>query len=311
MAVAGRRWLTPLLLLTLVVWLVQGAVWRVEQNEQGVVLRLGRVARLLGPGMHFTLPWPLERVEGVPTTELRTMPVGFNMIEKAQGLPPRSDEVEWLTGDTNIVELQATVLYTITDPVEYLYGVSAEQDGTSRLFLIRKVTESVLSRLIAGMTIDSILAEGQSVLKRVAARESQDLLDELGLGVTIQGINLIEISPPQSVKEFFNDYTSARQDRERLKLEAEGSAARSLPRARARANEILEEARTRASEVVSRARGEAERFKGLAAETARAPALTRRRLWLDSMARILATARKRVVPPGTEDAPTRVYLEAE
>lgn len=303
------RFLPGLLVVGLLAWLVQGAIWRVEQNEQGVVLRFGRVSRTVGPGIQFTLPWPVESVRTVPTTEVRIMPVGFTMIEKAQGLPPRSDEVEWLTGDTNIVELQATVLYTVTDPVQYLFGVSSSDEDTSRVFLIRKVTESVLTRLMAGMEIDTILAEGQSVLKRVAATESQLLLDELGLGVSIQGINIVEISPPQSVKEFFNDFASARQDRDRLLLEAQGAAARSMPRARARANELLEQARIYSSEAVAEARGNAESFKSLAEETSSAPELTRRRLWLDTMSRILARADKRVVPPGDTSAPTRVYIE--
>jgi len=292
-----KRQLSLAVLIVFGAYLAWGSTWTVRQNEAGVQVRFGRVVRTVPAGLHITLPWPLEKIRTVPVTEQRTMPIGFTLVDRAQGLGPRDDEVQWLTGDTNIVELQATVLYTISDPVSYLYGVSPMSDGRSRAFTIRKSCEAALTSLIAEMPIDSVLSIGKAELSRRGLAESQALLDQFELGVSVSSLNVVEVNPPLSVIAAFNDVASAKADRERLITEATGEESRLLPRARARARELEQEAETYASEVTSRARGIADGFAKLAAETEAHPDLIRSRVWHDAMERILPRVQKVVLPP--------------
>ena len=303
-----QRLALPAVALAALAYLGWASTWIVRQNERGVQLRMGRVVQQLAAGIHFTLPWPLESVRSLATTEVRTMPVGFLLVDREKGLGPRDEEVQWLTGDTNIVELQATVTYTISDPAQYLFGVSEMPDGRSRAFLIRKASEAVLTRLIGAMPIDLILSVGKVELQHSALSEVQTELDTFGLGVHLTSFNIVEVAPPMSVVAAFNDVASAKANRERVITEAHGDAKRSMPRARAKANETLQAARIYATEVTGKARGAASSFAKLAAEAQARPELTRKRLWLESMGRILSKVRSIVVPRGSAADPTRVVL---
>lgn len=302
------RW-TLGLLVPLLLWVAAGSTWTVQQNEEGVRVRLGRPVGTVGGGLHWTLPYPIERIVRVPTSEVRVVEVG--VVPEGGGRRFRDvadKEARWLTGDTNIVELRANVLYTVTDPVAYLYGFATSEpsddgDATTHEDLIRAASEAVLTRLLAETTIESTLATGKIELSRRGLRETQDLLDDLRAGVRLSALNIAEVNPPDRVISAFNDVSSAKADRDRLLAEAEGILGTVLPRAQARARETVQAAHTFANELTSRAQGEAESFEKLAAEVAKSPQASRERLWLESLERVLEMTDERVVPPGT-----RVYV---
>ncbi|MFT4541908.1 MAG: membrane protease subunit HflK, partial [Planctomycetota bacterium] len=279
------RLFVPAMIVIALGYLAWASVWIVEQNERGLRLRMGRVVENVPAGIHFTLPWPIESVQTLSTTKVRTMPVGFALVDQQKGLGPRDEEVQWLTGDTNIVELQATVTYTIADLAKYLYGVSEMPGGRSRGFLIRKTSEAVLTSLIGSMPIDHVLSAGKAELQRRAMTDVQILLDEIGLGVLLNNINIVEVAPPMSVVASFNNVASAKARRERMITEAHGDADRSMPRTRAEANDAIQAARIYATELLDDAKGAASSFKKLATEARAQPQITRRRLWLESMGR--------------------------
>ncbi len=301
--------LAAALALALALAVAWSAVWRVNQNQQGVVLRFEQVARVAAPGIHFTLPWPVERMVRVATTEVRSMPVGFRLIDQARGIPPTPEQVQWLSGDTNIVELQALVLYTVRDPVAYLFRVSDGIGGDSREFLIRRVTEAVLTERVATMAIDEILAGGKTRLQREAARAAQRELDALGLGVQVSALNIVATNPPAEVISAFNDVSSAKADRARRITEARGYAMEALPRARAQADRLVQGGRIYHAETVQPARGAAASFTKLLHEVRKHPELSRRRLWFEAVGRMLGPTRKIVFEPALDGSAFQLFLE--
>ncbi len=295
--------------LLLVGWILWSSIWLVGQNERGVVLRFGAVARVLPSGINVTLPWPFETLVQVNTTEVRIMPIGFRLSAKARGLSPTDEEVQWLTGDTNIVDLQATIQYTVVDPAAYLFGMSDPSNGEAKEFAIRKAGEAVLTSLMAHRTIDDVLSTGKTALQHDAIGLIQELLDTLNLGVRLASLNIVEVNPPPAVIGAFNDVASAKADRERMVTEARGEAHRTLPATRAEAVRVVRNAEIYRSDLLGRAKGEAESFVRLAAEEARSPEVTRRRLWLERMEKDLPKASTKVVQPAARGERRRVFID--
>jgi len=297
--------LAILALLALAVW---SSVRTVARDEQGVVLRFGLVSGVEPPGIHMGLPWPFEKVERVKSTEVRTMSVGFKLVDAARGVPPTADEVQWLTADRNIVELRAAVLYTVRDPVEYLFGSATRDGAPSRDFAIRTAAESVLTAMLAQMPIDDVFAAGKTRLQLDPIERVQALVDEMHLGVGIRGMNIIEARAPAVVISAFDDVQIARADRERSISEAAGYAARVLPEARAQADRVVREAEIYRSQTIESARGEADMFRKLAAEVEKHPEIGRRRLRLDLASRIRVRGQKIIVATAQAGQRQSVFL---
>lgn len=301
-----------LLATALIVYCCWSGTWTVGQSEQGVILRFGEAVRTVPAGIHFTFPWPVERLIRVPTTEVRTMAVGFATdVELATDDTERltrEPAVEWLTGDTNIFELKATVTYTIKNPKKYLFGCTDLTDGRSRDYVIRAATESVITELAASMLIDDVLSSGKTRLQNRALDQVQGMLDDLGLGVRLTSVNIVEVKPPASVVRAFTDVSSAKADRERSITDAEGEAMRTMPQARSKANRLTQEAEVYKTQRLAEAYGAADSFKKLSAEVAKNPDLAKRRLWMDAVQNILSRARVDVVQPPQDGDKVRVYV---
>lgn len=274
--------------------LALASVWRIDRTERGVVVRFGRAVRVAPPGVCLTLPWPLERVVRVQATQVRTTEVGF-APEGRPALTGTPSESQWLTADTNIVELRLLVQYVVEDAAAYLFRV-ARSGGDDAV--VRPVAESVLTVLVAGMKIDDVLAAGKSEIARRARAGIQSSLDELGLGVRLVGLNIADAAPPAQVIGAFNDVTSAASDAEREVDQADGYRRDLLPTQRAKANRAEQEARQEADRVVNEARARTQRFLALLAELRRAPEATRRRIWLEAVTELLSRGQRTVYPAG-------------
>ena len=309
-----RGWyLLPLLFVALIVHAAVTGVWVVQQNEQGVLLRFGRVRSILPAGMHFILPYPLETMRLVRTTEVRTMSVGFGHHEDDDLLDPEAtaEEVQWLTGDTNIVEMQTAIQYIIKSPVEYLFRVADFSDGQPRDVALRKAAESVLTSLVARMTVDDVLSSGKARIQEESRVQIQELVDEMGLGVQVVSVNIVEDNPPPNVMAAFNDVSSAKADRQRLMNVADGYAKDLLPRARAQANRIRQEAEIYRSEVVNAAHGAAQRFVSLADQVRTSPQVSKERMWLEMVEKTLSRARMIVYPRKPGSTFTLTHVEGQ
>lgn len=266
-------------------------IFTINQDEQGVVLRFGGVHRRLGPGIHFILPWPIERLEKVNTAETRKMPVGFRLAVGVDPTPPGLDESEWLTGDTNVIDIAMMIHYVISGPELYLYNVGPGEAD----FLIRKCAESVLTRKIATMPVDDVFTTGKLEIEEATRKGTQTLLDKIEAGITILSANLRAVSPPMDVKEAFNDVSRAKADMERLIKEADGYVNEIIPDAKATANDTIQKARIYESRVINDARGRAERFTVLQVEYALSREITRQRLFLDMIEKVMEKTEKVVV----------------
>ena len=293
-----RGWyVLPLLLVALIVHAAVTGVWVVQQNEQGVVLRFGRVRSVLPAGMHFILPYPFDTMRLVRTTEVRTMSVGFGHHEDDQlGQAELEEEVQWLTGDTNIVEMQTAIQYIIKSPVDYLFRVADFSDGQPRDVALRKAAESVLTFLVARMKVDDVLSSGKARIQEESRVQIQELVDDMGLGLQVVSVNIVADNPPPNVIAAFNDVSSAKADRQRLMNVADGYAKDLLPRARAQANRIRQEAEIYRSEVVNAAHGAAQRFVALAEQVRTSPQVSKERMWLEMVEKTLSRARMIVYP---------------
>lgn len=327
-----------LVVIVLAATAVSSMVWVVDQDQRGVVLRYGKVERVVGPGLQFTFPYPMGVMEIVSTNRVFQTPVGFRLEDRDAKLPPSAEEVQWLTGDTNIVELQALVLWTVPEPVDNLYQltpVAAVDDGFfdtwMRLLgigqgrsdgsgenapleevrngsLVRFAAETALSQIIARMSVDDVLTTGKVKIQSDALDIVQRSLDQLNSGIRITNVNIVEAEPPPTVKRAFNDVASARSDKERKINEARGYALRVKPNARARVNRIHQEAEAYQSQILNAAQGEADGFEKLAKEAEKTPELVMMRAWLGAVERILARGQKIVVTPIEDGDKVKVYL---
>lgn len=295
-----RQWLTRrraaglIALLIAVYWALTG-VRVIREDEQGVVLRFGAVTRVAPSGILFTLPWPFERSLALRTAEVRTMPIGWKLTDAVRGIAPSSQDVEWVTGDKNILDLTLTVKYVIADPVDYLYNVGAGEAD----FLVRRCGEAGLTVMIAQMPVEELLTAGKVRVQDETRQRTQAALDSLHAGIRIVAINIGEIVPPASVIEAFNDVSTAKTERARMLNEADGYAKDTLPRTRAQANRMVQEAESYRETTINCARGESASFRDLLVEARRARSITEVRLYLEAMERILPRARKVVIEKGS------------
>ena len=256
-------------------WLLSG-FYIVDPAERGVVLRFGQFQRTTMEGPRWHLPFPLERVEKVNVDSIRT--------STHKGL--------MLTRDENIVNVEVAVQYRVGDAQHFLFNVR-DPEGT-----LRDATISAVREVIGASTMDFVLGEGRS---EVAAR-TQDLLqrtlDSYGTGLVVTSVNLQDAQPPEQVQSAFEDAIKAREDKQRIINEAYAHANAILPQARGAVARQLEEAQAYRDRRIAEAQGEADRFLALAGEYRQAPDVTRRRLYLETMERLLAANPKVLVEAG-------------
>ncbi|MBL8769127.1 MAG: FtsH protease activity modulator HflK [Planctomycetes bacterium] len=313
MFVTGRV-LGVLFWLGLIGYAVGGGVFTVAQSEVALIYRCGAFVRLAPPGMHFAWPPPIERIVRIPTETLR-MPVGFSLNDRIRNLLPTETESQWLTGDTNIVELQAVVNYSLHDPRkslaslnELVPGPTAAQLGL-RSFVIRVAVETAFSELASGMSIDELISGGKTQLQLDALARAQAFLDRIDSGILLTQVNITDANPPVAAREAFTDVQSAKAERERRISEADGYRRTTLPDAQAESERQYQNAAKYASETISEATGEAKRFTTLLEEVSKNRDLAKRRLWLDAMTRILAKGEKIFYEPTADGTSVRVWLE--
>lgn len=305
------RWIRRAIVLGAVLALLNSSIWTVQQDESGLVHRFGKVVRTVGPGFHLTLPWPVDRVEKLKTAVSRSMPVGFTYLEQlgAENMDP--SRREWLTGDTNIVKMEVTLNYTITDPVQYLYGMSDLANGLSRDLVLRRLAEAAMTESIASMGIDEVLSTGKTQLRNEVLSRVQRQAEGFQLGITLTSFNLTEVAPPPEAQNSFNEVTSAQSYRDQQLSEAAGARATALPFARAEADRVVQQAQTTATEIVTEAQGWSTAFGELAASLQNFRDMGMQRMWLQSVEQILAKTELTILPRLPEGKTAPLYLPSK
>ncbi len=282
------------------IWLLSG-IFIVNPDEEGVVLRFGEYVRSVGPGPHYHLPSPIETVYKPKVTQVLRGEVGFRSVgqERAfkQGqLRTVPEEASMLTGDENIVSVQFSVQYKISDPVEYLFNVM------DQAAVVRNAAEAAMREVIGKSLIDSAITDGKIKIQSDATELLQNILNRYEIGVQIIAVQLQDVHPPQEVIDAFKDVASAREDKSRIINEAEAYRNELLPVARGQAAELENQAQAYKETRIQNARGEAERFLSVLSEYEKAQDVTKKRLYYEAMEDILSNATdKIVIPAGTAE----------
>lgn len=250
-------------------WLVFSTFVLVTEQERGVVLRFGQLSRVMQPGPHFKLPWPIERVIKVNATQIKTF----------------SETVPVLTRDENIVSVEINVQYRISDAQLYLFGTRDADE------VLKQAALSTVREQVGRSDLDTVLG-ARSALATAARTQLQRSLGAYRTGLAVTELNLPNARPPEEVKPAFDDVNSAQQDKDRLISEARAYAAKIVPEARGAAARTRTVAEGYKSATIARAQGDATRFSLLVDEYRNAPEVTRKRLWLETVQDVLKDNRK-------------------
>ena len=286
---SSGRTLTLLVLVFGLIWAATG-FYRVNPQQQGVVLRFGEWVRTSPPGLHYHLPFPIESVVTPEVTSDNRIEIGFRDVSgNSSSRRDIADESQMITGDENIVDIDFVVFWRIADAGQYLFNL-AEPDQT-----IKVTAEAVMREIIGRTAIQTALTEGRQDIQVQARQQLQDLLNEYGAGVRVRDVQLLAVDPPADVIDAFNEVQRARQDRDRLKNEAEAFSNDIVPRARGEAAKLVAEAEAYEAEVVNRASGDASRFDQIFQAYLKDKAVTKERIYIETVEEIFSNVDKIII----------------
>jgi len=284
----------PILLFGIIIlgiWLASG-FYRVLPDEQGVVLRFGKYVNQTQPGLHYHLPFPVEKVLTPKVTKVNRIDVGYRSASdtgRATSVSDVPEESLMLTGDENIVDIDYSVFWIIKDAGKFLFNIQSPEDT------VKSVAETAMREVIAKNGIQSILTEGRAQIEIDTQNIMQEILDSYDSGISITQVQTQKADPPKEVIDAFRDVQAAKADKERAQNEAEAYANDVIPRARGEAAQILQQAEAYKQEVVALAEGEASRFLAIYNEYRKARTVTQERMYLETMEKVMADINKIII----------------
>ena len=290
----GGRTLALGLALLLAIIMAWTCVYTVAPEEIAVVLTFGRYAGETQPGLRFKLPYPIQTVIKVPVQRQLKQEFGFRTLDPGRRSTFASagaglEEALMLTGDLNVGVVEWTTQYRISDP--YLNTFRVREIGDT----FRDMNEAVMRTVIGDRSVTEVLTIGRQEIASEVERRLQELCDQYETGIQIEQIVLQDVNPPDAVKPSFNEVNQAQQERERMINEALAQFNREVPRASGEALQTIQEAEGYAANRVNRSEGDATRFEALLAAYRRAPEVTRRRIYLETMLELLPTIDQKIV----------------
>ena len=265
-------------------WLATG-FYIVQEGQSSLVLRFGEYRTTGGAGFQWRLPYPFESHEIVNLSQIRQITVGV----RGGGPTSRSRDSLMLTKDENMVDLQFAVQYRIGDPKEYLFNNVATDD------IVAQAAETVMREIVGRSMSDTVLYENKEGIAREALSAIQAIADRYGSGLAIVDVTIQNAQPPEEVQAAFSDAIKAGQDAERLKNEGQAYANDVIPRARGSAERLIQEAEGYKERVIATAQGDADRFRKIVVEYNKAPAVTRERMYLETMQQVFTNVSKVMV----------------
>lgn len=280
--IPGGRWTIIGAVLALGAFWVANSIFTVQESEWAVKLRFGQPVETVPAGLHFAL-WPIETVERAPRSENRTIigSVGSNSAQANEGL--------MLSSDQNIVNVSFSVLWSVSDPVAYLFNVRDPDD------MVRSIGESAMREVVGQRPVQDVFRDDRAGIANDVRGIVQSIVQSYGMGVTVSRVAIEQAAPPTEVADAFNEVQRAGQDEERFQEEARQYANTLLGDARGQAAQIREDAAAYKNRVVQEAEGEAARFLSIYQEYAKAPEVTRKRLFLETMEQVLGGSEKVIV----------------
>ena len=280
--------ITPVLIGILVIWLLTG-IYVVGPDEVGVVRTFGEFTRVTQSGLNWKFPSPIETANTPKVTEVKRIEFGFRSLKNGQYRTVEKESL-MLTGDENIVDAEMIVQYKIKDPVKYLFNI-VEPELT-----VREAAEASLRTVVGRNKIDETLTTGKFTIQEETKEQVQSILDKYESGIHIVAVQLQDVSPPKEVIGAFKDVASAKEDKNRMINQAEGYRNDVIPKARGEAEAMIRDAEGFKESRIKRAEGDATKFTTILKEYKKAKSITEKRLYLETMEKVLPGIDKIIVP---------------
>jgi len=300
-----KKYYRPAIVLILILIVAFGSFFQVGTEEEGVVTRFGKQVRTVKPGLKMKIPF-IETVYKVPVERQKKQEFGFRTeqagvrTQYSRTGSVTEDEAIMLTGDLNLANVQWVVQYRVSDPYNYLCKVR-NPDKT-----LRDLSEAVTRQIVGDRTVNEVLTVGRAEIASEVKVQLQEMTREYSLGIEIAQVVLQDINPPESVKQAFNAVNEAQQERETLINEAKSAYNKVIPRARGQAQETIQKAEGYATQRVNNAQGEVARFNSLYAEYIRAPEVTKKRIYLETLQDVLPKLGDKIIT--SEDGTNMIPL---
>lgn len=283
----ARKNIRKIVILVVLLIIAFTSVRTVGPEEEGVVLMLGKYNRTVDPGLNFILPLGIEKMYKIPVQRQLKQEFGFRTVETGTRTQYTKsgyeDESMMLTGDLNLADVEWVVQYRIVNSYNYLFRVRDAEDA------LHDMSEAAMRKIVGDRTVNEVLTVGRQEVASTVEVLLQRMCDEYENGIRIDQIVLQDVNPPEPVKASFNEVNEAQQERETMINRAESEYNRVIPRARGEAEETIQRAEAYALNRVNRSIGEANRFNALYDEYIRAPEVTKKRLYLETLEKIMGT----------------------
>ena len=275
-------------------------IYSIGPDEVGVVQRFGEYVRTTEPGLHLKLPFGIEKVTPIKVKKVFKEEFGFRTtkagVRSVYAARKYFEESLMLTGDLNILDVRWIVQFRVSDPVKLLFETKDPVNN------VRAMSEVVMRRLCGDYTVDEVLTTKREEIAEMAQQQLQALMDKYQTGITIVTVKLLDVNPPDEVKPAFNEVNQAKQERERMINQAWDAYNKAVPRARGEAKRTVRQAEGYQLDKVNRAQGEADRFLVTYQEYKKAPEITRKRLYLESMSKVLPESERKFIVDSSQSS---------
>ena len=280
--------ITPVIIGILILWLMSG-IYIVGPDEVGVVRTFGAFTRVTQSGLNWKFPAPIETVKTPKVTEVKRIEIGFRTLRNGQYRTVEKESL-MLTGDENIVDAEMIVQYKIKEPVDYLFKIVAPE------LTVREAAEASLRTVVGRNKIDETLTTGKFTIQEETKLQLQTILDKYQSGIHVVAVQLQDVSPPKEVIGAFKDVASAKEDKNRMINQAEGYRNDVIPKARGEAESMIRDAEGFKESRIKRAEGDAAKFNTVLKEYRKAKNITEKRLYLETMEKVLPDIEKIIIP---------------
>ncbi|MFA5256384.1 MAG: FtsH protease activity modulator HflK [Candidatus Omnitrophota bacterium] len=270
---------------------LKGLIYSIGPDEVGVIQRFGKYIRLNSPGLHAKIPFGIEKVTPIKVEKIFKEEFGTGRVDSPSSINmgENRDVSLMLTGDLNILDVRWIVQYKIKDPIKFLFVVRNPQT------IIRDVSEVIMRRLVGDYTVDEVLTIKREEIDHLAQVETQKILDEYQTGVQVVTVKLLDVNPPDKVKPAFNEVNEAKQEKEKMINQAWEAYNKAIPKAKGEAERTIREAEGYSLDKINRAKGEAERFLATLNEYKKAPEITQKRLYLETLNEVLPKVKDKYI----------------
>ena len=287
------KWLPVAIVVLLILLGLRGLIYSIGPDEVGVIQRFGKFIGLSSPGLHAKIPFGVDRVTPIKVEKVFKEEYGFKTIEAGARTRYSSgdyrDQSLMLTGDLNILDVRWIVQFKIKDPVKLLFATRRPEDN------IRDISEVVMRRFVGNYSVDEVLTTKREEIDDLAQQEIQRILDIYNVGVHVITVKLLDVNPPETVKSAFNEVNEAKQEKEKMINQAWEAYNKVVPKARGTAEKTIREAEGYALDKINRAKGESERFLATLGEYKKSPEITKKRIYLETLADVLPRAKEKYI----------------